>query len=380
MTNAPHWNADGWQRGGGRTAHSAESYAAPRPPVSLFGRGGHPDRFMLALERVAARIEPLTSRWRPGRRSPAPTGDLTVRVARVERPARDVAALTLVPARPGGALPRWQPGHHVDVVLGDGVVRQYSLCGDPRDRSAYRIAVRRIDGGTGSGLAHALAEGDVLTLRGPRNAFPFARADRYLFVAGGIGVTPVLPMVRAAHAAGRPFRFVYTGRSRESMPFLDTLPAPSRDADVTVRPDDEYGPPDAAELLAGLSPGTAVYVCGPAPLIDALRRRVPPGTPFFSERFSPPPVVDGRRFEVRLGRAGPVLPVPEDESALDVVLRARPETAYSCRQGFCGTCRVGLLSGEPHNRDRPTGGSPRGAGFALCVSRADEGTQLVLDL
>lgn len=357
--------------------HSSESYANPRSPVSLFGRGKRPDRFMLALERLAKRIEPVTSTWRPGHPVPDPSGALPVRVARVQRPAADVAVLTLTPAEPGASLPRWQPGHHVDVVLGDGVVRQYSLSGDPADRSSYRIAVRRIEGGAGSGMAHRLTEGDTVGLRGPRNAFPLARAERYLFVAGGIGITPILPMVRAAHGAGRDFRFVYTGRNRASMPFQDELP---EGADVFVRPDDEYGPPDAEEILAGLAPGTAVYVCGPAPLINALRERAPLGTPFFSERFSPAPIVDGRRFEVRLGRSGPVLSVPEDESALDAVRKVRPETAYSCRQGFCGTCRVGLLEGVPDHRDRPTGGSPRGGEFALCVSRADEGEQLVLDL
>ncbi|WP_017580691.1 PDR/VanB family oxidoreductase [Nocardiopsis valliformis] len=362
--------------------HSAEFYANPRPPVSLYGRQRRPDRFMLGLGKLAARIEPLTSRWRPGHPPLAPAGDLPVRVARVERPAPDVAALTLVPVGPGAVLPYWQPGHHVDVVLSGGVVRQYSLCGDPADRSGYRIAVRRIEGGVGSGLVHELAEGDVIGLRGPRNAFPFARAERYMFVAGGIGITPILPMVRAAHAAGREFAFVYTGRDRESMPFQDELPGVggAGAASVFVRPDDEYGTPDVEELLTDLTPGTAVYVCGPTPLINALRTRVPAENPFFSERFSPPPIVDGRRFEVQLGRSGPVLTVPEDESALDVVRRVRPETAYSCRQGFCGTCRVGLLSGKPDNRDRPTGGSPRGAEFALCVSRADEDERLVLDL
>ena len=131
--------------------HSAESYANPRPPVSLFGRGGRPDRFMLALERLASGIEPITSTWRPGHPPLRPTADLPVRVARVEHPATGVAALTLVPADPGAALPHWQPGHHVDVVLGGGVVRQYSLSGDPSDHSSYRIAVRRIEGGVGSG-------------------------------------------------------------------------------------------------------------------------------------------------------------------------------------------------------------------------------------
>lgn len=389
MTDGPPQNEtdqgdqsrEAWQ--GQEVRHSAESYANPRPPVSLFGRHKRPDRFMLALGRLAARIEPMTARWRLGHPPHGPTGDLPVRVARVERPAPDVATLTLVPANPGVVLPHWQPGHHVDVVLSGGVVRQYSLNGDPADRSSYRIAVRRLQSGVGSGLVHELAEGDTIGLRGPRNAFPFSRAERYLFVAGGIGVTPILPMVRAAHAAGREFRFVYTGRDRESMPFQDELPDPSgllEGSEVFVRPDDEYGLPDAEQLLAGLTPGTAVYVCGPSPLINALRERVPPENPFFFERFSPPPIVDGRRFEVQLGRSGPVLTVPEDESALDIVRRVRPETAYSCRQGFCGTCRVGLLSGAPDNRDRPTGGSPRGEEFALCVSRADEDQRLVLDL
>ncbi|WP_017589519.1 PDR/VanB family oxidoreductase [Nocardiopsis ganjiahuensis] len=375
MTGARNRSGRGQEAG-----HSAESYANPRPPVALFGRERGPDRFMLALERVAARIEPVTARWRPGHPPPEPAGDLPVRVARVEHPAPDVASLTLVPVDPGAVLPRWQPGHHVDVVLSGGVVRPYSLSGDPADRSSYRIAVRRIRDGVGSGLVHGLTAGDTVGLRGPRNAFPFSRAERYLFVAGGIGVTPILPMVRAAHAAGRRFRFVYTGRDRGSMPFQDELPETAEGADVFVRPDDEYGIPDADELLTGLTPGTAVYVCGPAPLINALRERVPRGNPFFSERFAPPPVVDGRRFEVRLGRSGPVLTVPEDETALDVVRRVRPETAYSCRQGFCGTCRVGLLEGSPDHRDRPTGGSPRGREFALCVSRADEDRRLVLDL
>ena len=356
--------------------HSAARYANPRPPVALFRRSG-PDRLMRALQGLAATVEPITARLPQGNGTPEPTDDLRVRVLRVERPVADVAALTLVPDRPGDRLPSWQPGHHVDVVLAGGVVRQYSLNGDPRDRGRYRIAVRRIPGGTGSALVHGLAEGDTLGLRGPRNAFPFTRAERYLFVAGGIGITPVLPMVWAAHRAGAPFRLVYTGRSRSGMPFLDELP---EGADAAVRPDDEYGPPEPARILDGLAEGTAVYACGPAPLIDAVRGHVPPGTPFFSERFAPVPITAGAAFEVRLGRDGPVVPVAADESALDAVRRVRPRTAYSCRQGFCGTCRVGVLEGEPEHRDRPTGGSARGAEFALCVSRAGEGKRIVIDV
>ena len=361
---------------GHRIKHSSEYYANPRSPVGLFQQD-RPDRFMLVLGRLASRLEPLMSRLGPGRSAPAPGEDLSVRVARVEHPSSDVATLTLVPSVPGTTLPAWQPGHHVDVLLGEGVLRQYSLNGDPDDRSHYRIAVRRIEGGVGSGLVHKMSGGEVLGLRGPRNAFPFVPAQRYLFVAGGIGITPILPMVKAAHAARRPFRLVYTGRSRNSMPFLDELP---EDADVFVRPDDEYGAPRADELLAGHRPGTAVYVCGPAPLISGVQALVSEETPFHSERFSPAPIIDGRPFEVQLGRSGPVLPVSEDETVLDVLQRVRPDTPYSCRQGFCGTCRVGLLEGTPEHRDRPTGGSSRGSEFATCVSRADEGERIVLDL
>nr|WP_328807032.1 PDR/VanB family oxidoreductase [Nocardiopsis coralli] len=358
----------------GHVKHSSEYYARPRRPVSLT-RGRGPDRFMLALERVARGIEPLTARLRPGHPIPEPEGERTVRVERVEHPAEGVAQLTLVPARPGETLPAWQPGQHVDVVLGGGVLRQYSLTGDPSDRSAYRIAVRRIPDGVGSGLVHGLREGDTIGLRGPRNAFPFTRAERYLFVAGGIGITPILPMVLSAHRAAVPARTVYTGRSRATMPFADLLPG-----EVSVRPDDECGPPDPAAIVEGLTPGTAVYVCGPSPLIEAVRARTPEGTPFFSERFAPAPVVDGEPFEVQLGEDGPVVPIPADESALEVMRRVRPATAYSCRQGFCGTCRLTLLSGEADHRDRPTGGSPRGEEFAPCVSRAAGGERLVLDV
>lgn len=357
-----------------RVKHSAEYYADPRPPVSLF-RGRGPDRYMHGLGALAAGLIPVLGRLGPGRPPLPPAPETRVRVASVSRPVPDVAEIVLVPPEPGGTLPAWQPGHHVDVVLDPATVRQYSLCGDPRDRSRYRIAVRRIPGGAGSARMHALEPGDTVGLRGPRNAFPFARAERYLFVAGGIGITPVLPMAAHAHRAGTPFRMVYTGRSRESMPFLDELPE-----GAVVRPDDEYGVPGADDLVGDLAPGTAVYVCGPPPLIAAVRARAGARDPVFSERFSPAPVVDGRPFEVQLGEGGPVVAVPADETALEAVRRVRPQTPYSCRQGFCGACRVGLLSGGADHRDRPTGGSPRGGEFALCVSRADGGGRIVVDL
>ncbi|MHA6780348.1 PDR/VanB family oxidoreductase [Pseudonocardia saturnea] len=266
-------------------------------------------------------------------REPAPV-DRTLRLAVADRAvvADGVVALRLVGP---GPLPRWQPGCHLDVALPSGRRRQYSLTGDPGDRHSYRIAVRLL--GPGSAEAHDLRPGDRLAVRGPRNAFPFVPRPHMLFVAGGIGITPIAPMVRAAARLGVDWQLVYTGRTRPSMPFLDVLSSRR----VSVRPDDECGTP--TDLLRSAPDGAAVYACGPPRMLDALRADLPASraTALHTERFSPAPVVGGRPFRLVLARSGAVLDVPADRTALDVVREVRPDVAYSCRQGFCGTCRIG---------------------------------------
>lgn len=315
---------------------------------------------------------PGLSRPNPVRRSGF---DLDMVVRRVRAEADDVVSLSMV--RPCGApLPSWRPGSHVDVVLPSGRQRQYSLCGDPADRHGYRIAVRRIaDGDGGSREMHGLRAGDRLRIRGPRNAFTFVdTAPSYLFVAGGIGITPILPMVRAAGDRGR---LVYLGRSRASMPFLGELPDT-----VTVRPDDEYGSPDITEILAAAEPGAAVYVCGPPPVLEAAHRclfELNPAASLHTERFSALPVVDGTAFDVTLARTGVTVRVGAKETALDAIRRAVPGAAYSCRQGFCGTCRTGVLAGDVDHRDRLLPDGARAGSMLPCVSRSTGGP-LVLDL
>ncbi|NMH98830.1 PDR/VanB family oxidoreductase [Pseudonocardia acidicola] len=307
---------------------------------------------------------------RSGRRRPpiaAVDRDLPLVVAEVRREAPDVVGLRLSRAG-GGVLPGWHPGAHLDLVLPSGRVRQYSLCGDPADRTAYRIAVRRIvDGAGGSREVHDLRPGAALTARGPRNAFPLVTASAYLFLAGGIGITPIVPMVRAAAARGADWRLVHAGRTRESLPLSSGLDL----ARVRLRPDDEHaGPPTAAELLDGLPAGAAVYCCGPPPMIDAVRRGLPAGVPLHAERFSAPPVAGGRPFTVELARRGIRVDVPADRSALAAVHEVVPDVAFSCRQGFCGTCHVRVLAGEVPG--------PPGE-MALCVGRA-AGDRVVVDL
>ncbi|GAA4616653.1 PDR/VanB family oxidoreductase [Saccharopolyspora hordei] len=339
-------------------------------PRALDGRG--PDRFLWALDKVATALE-----WvqRGSRRRVVPVDrNVPLEVAEVRTEAEDVVSLRLVGE---GLLPAWQPGAHLDLVLPSGRTRQYSLCGEPGERRHYRIAVRRLAGGAGGSreVHDELRPGSRLTARGPRNAFPFITAERYLFIAGGIGITPILPMVRTAAARGADWRLVYTGRSRASMPFLDELTTldPAR---VWVRPDSEFGvPASGAELLEHAPPGAAVYCCGPVPMITGVRVDLP-GSAADSlhwERFSAPPVVGGAPFTVELARTGRTVRVPADRSALEAIAEVLPQVPHSCRQGFCGTCHARVLAGSVDHRARDAEGH-----MAICVSRSTG--HVVLDL
>lgn len=319
----------------------------------------------------------MLSRPNPVRR----TGfELALTVAERALIAEDVVTLTLTDSG-GEPLPAWTPGAHLDVLLPSGGLRQYSLCGDPADRTRYRIAVRLIrDGGGGSREIHErVREGEVLRVRGPRNAFPLVREPSYLFVAGGIGITALLPMVRQVASRGARWHLAYLGRSRDSLPFLDELACYG--TNVAIRVDDLHGPPDPAEIVAQAEPAAAVYFCGPPPLLEQTRRALrehDPTVRLYSERFCAPPVRDGKPFTIRLARSNRVVEVGSRESALTALRRELPGIAYSCRQGFCGTCRVSVLAGEVEHRDTILGPSERQHTMLPCLSRGS--TTLELDL
>ena len=359
-------------------------------PPHLYGKGQRHD-LGLGLVMTAARLFAQATALIPLRRMAAGTGSdalvLDV-VARGEETA-DGSVVSIVLAAPDDApLPPWWPGAHLDVHLPSGRMRTYSLCGDFRDRRRYRIAVRRIaDGGGGSLEAHEVLQvGSSVTIRGPRNAFAFAPpgagslAPRVRFVAGGIGITPILAMITLCEARGIDWSLVLTGRDERSLPFLAEL-ALYGDR-VTVWTDAAHGLPTAAALLDGVAPGDAVYCCGPPPMVDLVRAGVRdlPGTELHVERFSPPPVIDGAPFSVELARSHEVVEIPAEASLLDAVRPGRPQIAYSCRQGFCGTCVVTVLGGRPEHRDTILTDAQRAAGeMLICVSRAAEGERLVLD-
>jgi ferredoxin-NADP reductase len=351
------------------------------PPPDLRGRA-RPDRMFAALGKLITILESIASGSYIRRRPPQQVDhDLTLLVDEVRVEADDAHSFRLVAAS-GAPLPRWQPGSHLQVLLPSGRRRHYSLCGDPADRNSYRITVRRLDGGNGGSreLHDSIGRGSTLAAHGPRNAFPFVDAANYLFIAGGIGITPILPMVKQAAAGSAPWHLVYTGRSRASMPFLDELNELDHDR-VQIRPYDHYGFPSGAELLACAPEGSTVYCCGPAPLIAGVRRDFPASAAvaLHFERFTAAPILDGVAFEVALQRSNRVLTVPADRSALEVIREAVPDVAFSCQQGFCGTCRTRVLSGEIDHRDRALLENERADTMTICVSRSRSG-RITLDL
>ncbi|TNC25171.1 PDR/VanB family oxidoreductase [Amycolatopsis alkalitolerans] len=290
--------------------------------------------------------------------------------------------LSVVLTEPDGVpLPAWEPGAHLDLDLGDGLVRQYSLCGDPGDWTRYEVAVLREERSRGGSryVHETLRPGQLVEVRGPRNHFRLEDAERYVFIAGGIGITPILPMLAAVADSGQPYRLHYGGRRRAGMAFTGAL-AEYGDA-VHLAPQDEVGLLDLDTALGDAGPGTLVYCCGPAPLIDAVVERCPPEL-LRVERFAAPerePLPAGA-VEVELARSGRTVLVPPDRSILQVLLDEGVEVANDCRDGICGSCETKVIAGEVDHRDHVLTDRERreGATMMVCVSRACGG-RLVLD-
>lgn len=315
--------------------------------------------------------------------------ELDLVLERKETIADGVVRLTL--RHPDGQqLPAWEPGAHVDLVLTDDLVRQYSLCGDPHDLSTLQIAVLREEAGRGgSKYVHdKLTEGQAVHIRGPRNNFPLVEAKRVLFIAGGIGITPLLPMIAQIAASGEGWHLIYGGRTRTSMAFREELET-RYPGHVDIHPQDEHGLLDLATVLA--APGqdiadTAIYCCGPEALLAAVERHCThwPNGALHIERFSPKTGTTdgpGETCEVELAQTGTVLTVPADRSILDVVEESGVTVLSSCQEGTCGTCETAVLDGEPDHRDSVLTDEEKSAGdvMMICVSRS-RSPRLVLDL
>ena len=315
------------------------------------------------------------------------TADLIVR--RRDTPAEGVVVLDL--GYPDDAeLPRWQPGAHIDLMLGDDAIRQYSLCGDPRDVTTWRVGVL-LDPNSrgGSRYVHEnLHEGATVQVRGPRNHFPMVDAGRYRFIAGGIGITPIMAMLESAQQAGSEWTLLYGGRTRASMAFADDLAQRYPDR-VTVWPQDERGLLDLPGLLSNPADDTVVYCCGPEPLLTAVEQQCStwPMGALHIERFAAKAITAEQeaaaldQFEVVCQRSGVTIEVNAGDSVLELVEAAGVPITTSCYEGVCGSCVAKVLEGVPDHRDSVLTAEQKASGevMILCTSLSRT-ERLVLDL
>jgi ferredoxin-NADP reductase len=312
-------------------------------------------------------------------------GRRPARVLEVRREADGVVSIELG-SNDEAALPGWSSGAHIDVILPGGAIRQYSLCGLPEDRTRWRIGVLLEPAGRGgSAFIHQhVRAGDTLQVAGPRNNFALADAEEYLFIAGGIGITPILPMVRDVAASRRPWKLLYGGRTRGSMAFLDELA--TFNGDVQIIPQDQHGHPHLTGFIGAYRPGVAIHCCGPGPMIDAVEAACQtwPNSALRRERFvaaAKASATDDEAFDVELARSGLRITVPGDRGLLDTLEEAGCKIDNSCRAGICGTCVVRVLAGVPLHNDDILDDEQRASGTLIlpCVSRC-RSKLLVLDL
>lgn len=399
--DAPHANAlsyvrvdpDGARPAGfvpyGRNpaAHRAYLFAAA---LHYGWIGGVAGQLLLALGALAVPLLAWTgtAAWLRGRRRHPVRLQAVVADKRIE--AEDVCVFELA-AADGGRLPAFRAGAHIDVHLPDGLVRQYSLCGDPRDRRRYRIAVLKAAPSRGGSRAlHEIVRtGDRIEIGAPKNHFALAGgAARTLLFAGGIGITPIICMADTLARAGAEFELHYCVRTPRRAAFAQRLMR----APYAGRVHFHYGEAaggrrlDLPSVLAGADARTHLYVCGPAGFMDAVRDcALAHGwdpSRIHREHFAQAAqAAPARPFDIRIASSGAVVHVPADTSALDALARHGIHVPSACREGLCGTCLTGVLDGEPEHRDLFLDDARRARNdcMAPCCSRA-RGPSLTLDL
>ena len=309
----------------------------------------------------------------------SPHPELLLRVARTTRLAADVHLFELRDAA-GGELPAFTAGAHIGLRAPNGTLRKYSLCNDPAERHRYEIAVKREAAGHGGSrsLVDGLRAGDRVAATPPHNSFELVESDgEILFIAGGIGVTPILSMMRHLERKGRTrYRLYYLCRSEESTPFGEELRAHPFGGRVTIH-HDNGDPAHAFDLWPILEkPSKAhVYCCGPRPLLEAVRDMTghwPPARVHFESFIdaAAAQTPEDRAFTVRLARSGDSIQVPPGVSILEALRAHGCEVPSSCESGTCGTCKTRLVGGEADHRDLVLGDDEKSGFIMVCVSRA----------
>jgi ferredoxin-NADP reductase len=316
---------------------------------------------------------------------------LQVRVRATTYEAQHILGFELVPIVPATTLPAFTAGAHIDVHLPGGLLRSYSLLNDPQETHRYRIGVNR-DAHSRGGSRHMheqLRTGAVLTISTPRNLFEMDESSAFnVFIAGGIGITPMLSMIARSQALGTPWRLHYAARTRQHAGFLDVLAAYQGQpgAEVQLNFDQESGGRmlDLNAVIAALPEGAHVYACGPQPLLAAYEQAtaiLPPARvhrEYFAAKEAA--ATDGS-YTVTLARSQRTLQIQPGQTLLDGLIAIGAEPTFSCQQGICGTCEVRVLEGTPDHRDMVLTEAEQAANdrMMVCCSGA-KSVRLVLDL
>lgn len=321
----------------------------------------------------------------------SPTETLQLRVKSTTWEAEGILSYELRPEPPLRELPAFTAGAHIDLHLTNGLIRSYSLLNAPHERHRYVIGVNKDPQSRGGSryMHETLRAGDTITVTPPRNNFPLDEsAPLTVFIAGGIGITPIHGMIERLCALGRPWRLHYAARTRKQAAFVDALEAlhGKNGAEVHVTFDREPGARmlNIAAIAQALPEGAHIYCCGPLPMLEAFEaatQALPPAhvhREYFAAREAA--ATDGG-FTVQLARSGQTLEVPAGKTILDCLLGAGIEPPYSCREGVCGTCEVRVLEGMPDHRDLVLSEAERATNqrMMICCSGA-RSARLVLDL
>lgn len=346
-----------------------------------------------AARPAAPPVEPLFERVSPDlAKMPrlAPAGRkaaLRIQVARKWRAADGIAGFELQALR--GHLPSFQPGAHIDVHLPNGEVRQYSLTNGPGETANYIIGVKRETPSRGGSqcLHDVVREGDVLAISEPRNNFPLRRdAVRTLFIAGGIGITPLLAMAQTLHHSGLVYELHYFVPSGNNLAFPDRLATLGSGLRTHLGLSPDATRDCIRELLSDYRSRIHVYVCGPGAMMDATRDIAsecgwPESAVHFEYFKNTRSIDDSTSFEVALARSCATIAVPPGKSILQAVRENGIDIASSCEQGACGTCMATVLDGDPDHQDVYLNDTEKRSGTKIitCVSRA-KSARLVLDL
>jgi vanillate O-demethylase ferredoxin subunit len=322
---------------------------------------------------------------RPNPEHPSPE-PLSLRLHAI---AFETAAVRLLDLRDpdGRALPAFQPGAHVDMRLNGHLTRSYSLVGDPADERRYLVGVQRDPQSRGGSqhLCEAARVGDLVEVSHPVNRFPLIEdAAASIFIAGGIGITPILPMLDRLAALGCPFVLHYGVRDRNALPFRSRLACHGDKVRTAFSRQPGGGRLDIAAIVEAAPVDAELYCCGPRSMLDAFAAATADRDParVHVEHFAAaePAAIEGG-FEVVLARSGRTVPVPPGQTILDALNAAGIMPRCSCVQGVCGTCETRVLDGVPDHRDVILTAEERAASrtMMICVSGAKTG-RLVLDL